>query len=85
MDSVDEAIFGAIFGAVARGLPEGWEMSVGTLANLQPGNENARFRAMASNPRTNEILTVHGPTELAAVSRLRDALASYRSPWSGQS
>lgn len=73
----DEAIFGAIYGAVARSLPEGWEMSVGTLANLQPGNENARFRALATNPRDDDMIVVHGPTELAAVSKLQTVLAEH--------
>lgn len=76
MASAEQIAFGKIFDALARGLPDGWEMNVGTLTGTEPA---VRFRAMASNPRTDDVLVLYGPNELVAVTRLREALASYRS------
>lgn len=74
--------FLAVYRSTVAMLPDGWEVGVKSMSTppSQKPDYRVRFRALAEDPRENESLIVYGPTEFAAITKLRDALAKSVSP-----
>ena len=72
------ADFLTLYRAVVAMLPDGWEVGVKSMSTppSQKADPAVRFRALAENARENETLVAYGPTELAAITKLRDALVA---------
>jgi hypothetical protein len=72
--------FLAAYRSVVAMLPDSWEVGVKSMSTplSQKPDQAVRFRALAENARENETMVVYGPTELAAIIKLRDALATSR-------